>query len=167
MLADPAGADDAALVEAVRRGDDRAFEELYGRYLPQITGFVAGRVHDHARAEDIAQDVFVSALRRIRATESAIAFRPWIYEIARNACIDAYRRGRRAEQVPLESERLAPPTATGSSPAARRPRRRSPSRRSWTTCAARSARSPTPTTRSSSSASSRGSATRRSASGWG
>ena len=108
MLADPAGADDAALVEAVRRGDDRAFEELYGRYLPQITGFVAGRVHDHARAEDIAQDAFVSALRRIRATESAIAFRPWIYEIARNACIDAYRRGRRAEQVPLESERLAP-----------------------------------------------------------
>ena len=108
MLADPAGADDAALVEAVRRGDDRAFEELYARYLPQITGFVAGRVHDHARAEDIAQDVFVSALRRIRATESAIAFRPWIYEIARNACIDAYRRGRRAEQVPLDSERLAP-----------------------------------------------------------
>ncbi|MEZ0293813.1 MAG: RNA polymerase sigma factor, partial [Solirubrobacteraceae bacterium] len=108
VLADPAGADDAALVEAVRRGDDRAFEELYARYLPQITGFVAGRVHDHARAEDIAQDVFVSALRRIRATESAIAFRPWIYEIARNACIDAYRRGRRAEQVPLDSERLAP-----------------------------------------------------------
>ncbi len=108
MLADPAGADDGALVEAVRRGDDRAFEELYARYLAPITGFVAGRVHDHARAEDIAQDVFVSALRRIRATESAIAFRPWIYEIARNACIDAYRRGRRAEQVPLESERLAP-----------------------------------------------------------
>ena len=107
-LVDRAAADDAALVEAVRRGDDRAFEELYGRYRSRITGFVAGKVHDHARAEDITQDVFVSALRRIRATEAAIAFRPWIYEIARNACIDAFRRGRRAEQVPLESDRLAP-----------------------------------------------------------
>ena len=107
-LADRAGVEDDALVAAVRRGDDRAFEELYGRYHARITGFVNGKVHDHARAEDITQDVFVSALRRMRATTAPIAFRPWIYEIARNACIDAYRRGRRAEQVPLESERLAP-----------------------------------------------------------
>jgi len=61
-------------------------------------------VSDHGRAEDIAQDVFVSALRRMRETERPIAFRPWIYEIAKNACIDAYRRRSRAEEVALTGD---------------------------------------------------------------
>ena len=46
-------------------------------------------VHDHGQAEDITQDVFMSALRRMRATETPIAFKPWVYEIAKNASIDA------------------------------------------------------------------------------
>src|SRR4029079_5575480 len=37
-------------------------------------------------------------------TERPIAFRPWIYEIAKNACIDAHRRRRRAEEVSLTSD---------------------------------------------------------------
>ena len=55
-----------------------------------------------ARAEDIAQEVFISALRRLRATERPITFKPWIYEIAKNACIDEFRRTRRAREVSLE-----------------------------------------------------------------
>ena len=61
-------------------------------------------VHDHGRAEDITQDVFISALRRIRATDAHIAFKPWIYEIAKNACIDAFRRSKRAEEVSYDAE---------------------------------------------------------------
>src|SRR5689334_14614158 len=61
-------------------------------------------VHDHGRAEDITQDVFMSALRRMRATDTAIAFKPWIYEIAKNACIDAFRRSKRAEEVSYDAE---------------------------------------------------------------
>jgi RNA polymerase sigma factor (sigma-70 family) len=61
-------------------------------------------VHDHGRAEDITQDVFISALRRMRATDSRIAFKPWIYEIAKNACIDAFRRSKRAEEVSYDVE---------------------------------------------------------------
>jgi RNA polymerase sigma factor (sigma-70 family) len=59
-------------------------------------------VGDHARAEDITQDVFISALRRMRETHRSIAFKPWIYEIARNACIDEFRRSRRAPEVSFE-----------------------------------------------------------------
>jgi RNA polymerase sigma factor (sigma-70 family) len=100
---------DHQLVSAVRRGDDRAFELLYSRYQRRITAYVFGMVRDHGRAEDITQDVFVSALRRMRQTERPIAFKPWIYEIAKNACIDAYRRGRRAEEVSYDAdERLSP-----------------------------------------------------------
>jgi RNA polymerase sigma factor (sigma-70 family) len=56
-------------------------------------------VKDYGRAEEIAQDVFVSALRRMRNTDCDLAFKPWLYEIAKNACIDQFRRGRRAELV--------------------------------------------------------------------
>src|SRR5213080_1923212 len=95
---------DSELVAAVRRGDDRAFEELYGRYNRRISSYIFGMVKDHARAEDLTQDVFVSALRRMRDTARPIAFKPWIYEIAKNACIDQFRRQRRAEEVSYDAE---------------------------------------------------------------
>ena len=109
MLKASSGPSDHQLVSRVRRGDDRAFELLYQRYQRRIAGYVFGMVKDHGRAEDITQEVFVSALRRMRQTERPIAFKPWIYEIAKNACIDAYRRSRRAEEISYDAdERLAP-----------------------------------------------------------
>ena len=98
------GPSDHRLVSAVRDGDDHAFEILYTRYQRRISGYVYGMVKDHGRAEDITQEVFVSALRRMRQTERPIAFKPWIYEIAKNACIDAYRRGRHIEEVSFDAE---------------------------------------------------------------
>ncbi|MDQ3871400.1 MAG: sigma-70 family RNA polymerase sigma factor, partial [Chloroflexota bacterium] len=88
---------DADLVAATRAGDESAFSELYRRYHPMIVGYVRRLVRDHGRAEDVAQEAFVSALRRLRQTETEINFKPWIYEIARNASIDLYRRKSRAE----------------------------------------------------------------------
>lgn len=100
---------DHALVAAVRRGDDGAFETLFDRYQRRITAFAFGMVGDWARAEDVTQDVFISALRRMRETERPIAFKPWIYEIAKNACIDQFRRTRRAEEISYDAvERMAP-----------------------------------------------------------
>ena len=74
-------------------------------YRERIFAFILSKVHDHGRAEDIAQEVFMSALRRLRSADQAIAFKPWIYEIAKNACIDEFRRGSRTREVPLEAER--------------------------------------------------------------
>jgi RNA polymerase sigma factor (sigma-70 family) len=108
-----AGATDHQLVSAARRGDDRAFEQLYVRYERRITAYVRGMVKDHGRAEDVTQEVFVSALRRMRQTERPIAFKPWIYGIARNACIDAYRRGSRAEEVSYDAEDALSPSDHG------------------------------------------------------
>jgi RNA polymerase sigma factor (sigma-70 family) len=99
-----AGPSDAILVAAVRRGDDRAFEELYTRYQRRISAYILGMVKDHGRAEDITQDVFISALRRMRETDRAIAFKPWVYEIAKNACIDQFRRSRRAEEISMDAD---------------------------------------------------------------
>ena len=46
----------------------------------------------------------MSALRRMRETDRPIAFKPWIYEIAKNACIDQFRRSKRAEEVSYDAD---------------------------------------------------------------
>lgn len=96
---------DHDLVTAVRRGEDPAFEELFCRYRGRIRSYASGILSDADLAEDVTQEVFISALRRLRNTERPIAFKPWIYQIAKNACIDELRRTRRILEVPLEQER--------------------------------------------------------------
>ncbi|HKP21058.1 MAG TPA: sigma-70 family RNA polymerase sigma factor, partial [Thermoleophilaceae bacterium] len=97
-------ATDADLVAAVRAGDDAAFETLYQRYFPRISSFVCRMLHDAAGCEDVAQEAFMSALRRMRATDSEINFKPWIYQIARNAAIDAHRRRSHAVEVSMDAD---------------------------------------------------------------
>lgn len=91
-------------MSAVRDGDDCAFEELYRRYHGPIARFVCGMLRDEARCEDVAQEAFMSALRRMRATDCEINFKPWIYQIARNAAIDAYRRNSYAVEVSMDAD---------------------------------------------------------------
>jgi len=96
--------EDRDLVQSVRAGDSRAFELVYERYQRRIAAYVQGMVRDHGRAEDVTQEVFVSALRRLRSSEQPIALRPWLYEIARNACIDQFRRSARTKEVSYERD---------------------------------------------------------------
>ena len=100
---------DSDLIAAVRRGNDHAFEQLYRRYSTGVTRFVAARVRDAGRSEDLVQEIFLSALRRMRATEGTIAFRPWIFEIAKNAAIDHYRRTSKAEEVSIHADDVLRP----------------------------------------------------------
>ena len=95
---------DADLVAAVRAGDDTAFEELYRRYHKRIAAFVCGMLRDEARCEDVAQEAFMSALKRMRATDAEINFKPWIFQIARNAAIDSYRRNSHAVEVSMDAD---------------------------------------------------------------
>jgi RNA polymerase sigma factor (sigma-70 family) len=96
---------DQELVCAVRRGDDSAFGELFCRYRGRIGAYVTRILGDADRAEDVTQEVFISALRRLRDTECPVTFKPWAYQIAKNASIDELRRVRRASEVPLDQER--------------------------------------------------------------
>ena len=93
-----------ALVQAARHGDDRAFEQLYARYRERITAFIHSRVRDYGRAEDISQEVFMAALRQLRSSDQQVAFKPWVYAIAKNACIDDFRRSARGREVPVETD---------------------------------------------------------------
>jgi RNA polymerase sigma factor (sigma-70 family) len=95
---------DEDLISDVRAGHDRAFGCLYKRYRRRIAAYAYGVVVDYERAEDITQDVFISALRSIRATDRPIAFKAWIYKIASNACIDHFRRGKQAQELSYDAD---------------------------------------------------------------
>ena len=101
-------APDEHLVAAARDGSDEAFEALFRRYRDRVVGYVRGMVSDHGRAEDIVQEAFMSALRALRRSDQEIVFRPWIYEIAKNACIDHIRRAGRAQEVSIDSDDFSP-----------------------------------------------------------
>jgi RNA polymerase sigma factor (sigma-70 family) len=91
--------DDRTLVAAVRDGDEHGFELLFERYWAPVGAYVAAMVRDHGHSEEVTQEVFISALRSLRSSRRPIAFKPWIYEIARNACIDRHRRIRRGDEL--------------------------------------------------------------------
>jgi RNA polymerase sigma factor (sigma-70 family) len=103
-----ADATDERLVAAARAGSDEAFETLFRRYGDRIKAHVWGMLGDEGRAEDVTQEAFISALRRLRATDQQIAFKPWIYQIARNACIDHLRRLKRADEISIDSDDFGP-----------------------------------------------------------
>jgi RNA polymerase sigma-70 factor (ECF subfamily) len=98
--ANPAG--DAALLAALRRGDDGAFEQLVrvqGARLLAVTRRILGPVPD---AEDAVQDAFASAFRALPGFEGQCLLSTWLYRIAVNAALMRLRARRRRAETPLE-----------------------------------------------------------------
>jgi len=76
--------DDAPLVRAAREGDRGAFGELYARYAPMVHAVALARVASPADADDVVQDVFLTAFAKLRGLREAEAFGGWLATIARN-----------------------------------------------------------------------------------
>jgi RNA polymerase sigma-70 factor (ECF subfamily) len=93
-------ADDDGLIRAAAAGDRAAFGELYERYARMVHAILLAHVPP-GDAEDLVQDVFVSAMRRLSGLRTAAAFRGWLGAIARNRAKD-YFRGTHVS-VPLEN----------------------------------------------------------------
>ncbi len=98
---------DDELVALLRRGSDRAFEALAARYQARLLRFCAGMLRSTEDAEDALQDVLMSALRALRADERQLNLRPWLYQIARNRCINDLRRARKLRFEVLDDEQPA------------------------------------------------------------
>lgn len=79
-------------------GDERAFEELVIRYEAKVRNVACGVLHDHALAEDVAQETFLTAYRKARSFRGEGTVRSWLYRIAVHRALDELRRrGRKAE----------------------------------------------------------------------
>ena len=88
---------DAQLVQAARGGDRAAFGELYERYERMVHGVLLAHV-PYAEVDDLLQDVFLIALRRLDSLREPTAFAGWLLAIARNRANDFHRRPRVAEE---------------------------------------------------------------------
>ncbi len=88
---EPSACEDTSLVEAACRGDRAAFGHLYRRYARMIHGVLLSKV-PVAEVDDLVQDVFVMALRRLSTLREAQSFGAWLAAIARNLANDHYRR---------------------------------------------------------------------------
>ena len=75
---------DAALVERVQRGDQRAFEMLVVKYQRRIERLIARMVRDVDLVEDIAQETFIRAYRALPNFRGESAFYTWLYRIGVN-----------------------------------------------------------------------------------
>ncbi|MBZ5618671.1 MAG: sigma-70 family RNA polymerase sigma factor [Acidobacteriia bacterium] len=96
--------EDDGLIRAATGGDRGAFGELYVRYARMVHGILLARV-PAGDAEDLVQDVFVSAMRQLRGLRTAAAFRGWLAAIARNRAIDYFRDARRSTPLDEATER--------------------------------------------------------------
>jgi RNA polymerase sigma-70 factor (ECF subfamily) len=109
------GPDDSgpwALVRGAQAGDMGAFSELFDRYYDVVFRYVLFRMNDRTLAEDITQETFLRALRRITSvTYQGRDIGAWFVTIARNLIFDHVKSSRyRLESTTSDIVELSPST---------------------------------------------------------
>jgi RNA polymerase sigma factor (sigma-70 family) len=95
--------DDVELLTRAQEGDRLAFADLYDRHVRPVYWQAYSVVHDAGEAEEVTQDVFVTAWRKIRAiTPVDGSLLPWLLVTARYTALNAYRRASRRRTDALD-----------------------------------------------------------------
>lgn len=97
--------EESDLIRAAQRRDPAAFAALVRRYQLRIRSFLAVRLRHHHDVEDLAQDVFIIAFRRIDQCQPDGPVEPWLRRIAINLVAN-HRRKFRATPIGLMDEFL-------------------------------------------------------------
>lgn len=103
------------IVDKIRTGDQRAFEQLYDDYSAALYGLVFSIVKSEGAAEDITQDVFVKIWKNIGSYDKKKgSLFTWMLNIARNASIDALRKNKKI--VLVENQNIDSGVSIGNYP---------------------------------------------------
>src|SRR5437879_11233428 len=87
--------DDASLVDRLRRGDPRAFEDLVIAYQHRVFGVALRMLGNRAEAEELAQEVFLRVHRAIGEFRGEAKLSTWLYAIASRLCLNRLASGER------------------------------------------------------------------------
>jgi RNA polymerase sigma-70 factor (ECF subfamily) len=98
---------DESLVTRLRRGEMAAFDTLYGRYEVSLFSFVRSYLRDATEAEDVFHEAFMAVLRD--RGEAPRQFRSWVYQTARNLCLNRLRSRQRGGRAALRLVGDEPP----------------------------------------------------------
>lgn len=85
---------DEQIIDRVRGGEVRLFEELVRRHQDQVYGMAVRLVGRSGDAEDLAQEAFLKAFRGLEGFKGDAKFSTWLYRITWNLCADWLRRRR-------------------------------------------------------------------------
>ena len=97
--------EDAMLVSDARTGDRVAFGRLYDRYARMVHGVLLARV-PVGEVDDLVQDVFLLALRRLSTLRETGSFGAWLTVIARNLANDYHRHSVPEDQLAPQGQRV-------------------------------------------------------------
>ena len=95
------------LIQAARKGDDSAFEELVRAYEKRVYHLALRMCGNADDAYEIAQEAFLGAWKGMRFFRGDSSFSTWIYRLTSNAAIDFLRRQRRqggGDNISLDDE---------------------------------------------------------------
>lgn len=98
---------DDDLMLRVKRRDESAFEALVHRHTQSIHAFVYRLTGDRSDAEDITQETFLRMWQRAsKWAPGSVKFTTWLHQIARNLCIDEFRRARSKKRTVANDDQL-------------------------------------------------------------
>lgn len=100
MTADDAG--DEILVRQTLAGDDDAFATLARRHRDRIARMVSRFAANAQEAEDLLQDIFLRAWRKLGQFRAGVPFEHWLSRLAIRQCYDLLRRRRRQREDTLD-----------------------------------------------------------------
>lgn len=83
---------DREIIQDVLNGNKDLFEVLVARYEKSIFNYIYGLVRQRQEAEDLTQEAFVKAFFALQTYNCSFEFSTWMYRIARNVCLDYFRR---------------------------------------------------------------------------
>jgi RNA polymerase sigma-70 factor, ECF subfamily len=94
--------DDLTLVARARDGDVIAYEQLVLRYQGPMYRLAVRMLADRGDAEDVVQEVFLTAWRRLGQLQEDAAFVGWLYRATTNRCLNMIRDRRPVAEVELD-----------------------------------------------------------------
>jgi RNA polymerase sigma-70 factor, ECF subfamily len=100
--ATPTSASDEQLVEAARRGDMGAFEELVARHRDKIYARAFSMMRNEDEAVDLSQEAWVKSWQRLNQFHGESSFGTWVTRIVINLCLDQLRKRKRQRAESIE-----------------------------------------------------------------
>ena len=105
---------DLELVGRIRSGDGSAFEALYRQHATRLYNLASRMMGAHGDADDLLQDIFLLAYRKLGSFRGESSLGTWLYRLAMNHCLDVLRnrQTRMGQQTDSLDEPDAAPVAS-------------------------------------------------------
>ena len=101
---------DLELVGRIRAGDSSAFETLYRQHATRLYNLASRMSSARGDADDLLQDIFLLAYRKIGSFRGESSLGTWLYRLAMNHCLDVLRN--RQTRMGMKTDSLDEPDAT-------------------------------------------------------